>query len=289
MIYLENNFIKASFSPEGAELQSLINKHNGTNYLWSGNKDFWGKFSPVLFPIVGGLKDNTYYFEDVPYHLSRHGFARDSKFTTSKMSESEVIFSLTETAGTMKNYPFKFNLEVSYKLEKNVLKCNYCVENTSDRTNMFFSIGGHPAFSVDVNEQVDYSDYYLKFNADEELIYHKIYNDLISDEIDKIKLDGRKLPLAYELFYNDALVFKSLKSNQISLRNNKNSNQLDFNFEDFPYFGIWAAKNANFICLEPWCGIADTESHNQNLISKEGIRSLGPTEKFTRTWSVSLT
>lgn len=288
MIYLENEVIKASFSPLGAELQELINKKNDENYLWKGDKQFWGKFSPILFPIVGGLKDNTYFFKNKQYHLSRHGFARDKEFEVSQLSDNELLFTLKNSAETLKIYPFEFVLRVRYRLDSNILSCSYEVSNPSEAESLHFSIGGHPAFSINTGNGINYSDYYLEFDTDEELIYNKIQNDLITDETQVIELNKNRLALTHELFYQDALVFKSLKSNRISLRNNKNENGLDFKFEGFPYFGIWAAKDADFVCLEPWCGIADVTGHNQNLEIKEGIMTLKPGDDWARRWSVSI-
>ncbi len=288
MITLENDSIKASFSPKGAELQSVIYKQTNQNYLWNGDKNFWGKFSPVLFPIVGGLKDDAFIYEGASYHLSRHGFARDNEFTVRQLSDTEVFFFLEQSCETLKVYPFEFHLSIQYKLEENMLSCRYEVTNPSHGKKLLFSLGGHPAFAITTNDDTTYEDYYLEFNADEELIYHKIDQDLICEETEVIELDKKKLPLKYELFHQDALVLKSLKSNLISLRNYKNTSRLDFKFEGFPYFGIWAAKNADFICLEPWCGIADTIGHNQELVSKEGIVALEPNKTFSRIWSISL-
>ncbi len=124
------------------------------------------------------------------------------------------------------------------------------------------------------------ADYFLQFSADTELTYHEIDDNLISSKTVTLKLDDRKLFLKHKLFYNDALVIKNLKSTSISLMNTKNYNGINFKFENFPYFGIWAAKDANFICLEPWCGIADSIHHNQQLKDKEGIITLAPNAEW---------
>lgn len=287
MIYLENDCIKAGFSSKGAELQQLINIKNGENYLWEGDTKFWGKFSPVLFPIVGSLKDDTYRYKDGSYKLSRHGFARDKEFSLEIQNSDELLFVLSHSADTLVAYPFKFMLGIRYKLDNTTLSCSYEVLNT-DEKELLFSIGGHPAFAINTSNGCAYSDYYLQFDKDIMLNYHDIENDLISNNTNNIPLDGGKLALDHRLFYNDALVFKTLKSEKISLRNRKNSNRIDFEFKNFPYFGIWAARDADFICLEPWCGIADGVRHEQILENKEGIIKLAPKQVFKRTWSVAI-
>jgi galactose mutarotase-like enzyme len=287
MIYLENDFIKAGFSTKGAELQQLLHIESGENYLWNGNAEFWGKYSPVLFPIVGGLKENTYRYNEESYKLSRHGFARDNEFSVEKQTSNELLFVFCGTSDTQAVYPFEFKLGIRYTLEKASLSCSYEVLNTGEKE-LLFSVGGHPAFAVHTSEELSYSDYYLQFDKDTSIEYHQIENDLISNNTKVLELDNGKLGLQHQLFYNDALVFKTLKSEKITLANNKNSNRLDFEFHNFPYFGIWAAKDADFVCLEPWCGIADVIGHDSALENKEGIVKLSQNQLFTRTWSVTI-
>lgn len=285
MIFLENEHLKASFAIKGAELQSLKNKKNNTEYLWSGNPDYWGKFSPVLFPIVGGLKLHTYYYKNKAYHLPRHGFARDKNFEPNQISSTTLVFSLKHDEETLKVYPFPFELQLRYTLTGATLSCSYTVSNPAE-DNMLFSIGAHPAFATEVNAGLAYTDYFLQFNKEERLTYHKIREDLVDHQTATITLSDRKLPLTHELFYDDALILKTLKSDCISLRNRKNTRGIHFSFKNFPFFGIWAAKDADFVCLEPWQGIADGIDHNQHLEHKEGIIILGPGKQWTGNWDV---
>jgi galactose mutarotase-like enzyme len=286
MIILENETLTASFNPKGAELQSLKSKVDHTEYIWNADPAFWAKHSPVLFPIVGALKDNAYYYEGVRYELSRHGFARDQEFEVEPVNATEVVFTLRSSEETRLVYPFDFVLSLRYKLSENGLSCSYEVQNPEDKE-LLFSVGGHPAFATPV-EGLSYNDYRLTFNADTEISYHKIVDNLISAQTVLLPLENQELPLKHELFYEDALVFKTLKSNQITLTNTVNQKGLEFSFENFPYFGIWAAKDANFVCLEPWCGIADASDHNQQLAEKEGIINLPPHQNWARTWTVKI-
>jgi len=285
-ISLENEHLRLTFAAKGAELQYVTGVDSGTEYLWSGDANFWGKFSPVLFPIIGALKNNSYKFEGEIYELPRHGFARDMDFKYEKISAHEIVFTLNANHQTLKNYPFEFKLCLRYQLNKTNICCTYEVSNTGTK-DLFFSIGGHPAFAAPLNNQGIYTDYYLQFNKDEELTYHHIVDNLVTEETSTIQLNEGKLFLKHDLFYQDSLVFKNLKSDWISLMNTKNYNGLDFHFKDFPYFGIWAAKDADFICLEPWCGIADGVNHNQQLEDKEGMIKLAANEEWKRKWSVT--
>ena len=286
MIFLENEHIRVSFAEKGAELQHVTGVHSGTEFLWSGDKNFWGKFSPVLFPIVGGLKNDTYFYKGKSYILPRHGFARDLIFEHQLINEHELLFTLRDTEQTLKVFPFEFELGLRYKIFGASVCCTYEVFNPS-LGELLFSIGGHPAFAAPLNKQGIYDDYYLQFNNDEQITYHHIADNLMADTTSTLTLIDQRLPLKYELFYEDALVFKDLKSDSISLMNTKNYNGLNFKFQGFPYFGIWAAKDADFVCLEPWCGIADSIHHDQDFENKEGIVTLAANEKWERTWQLT--
>lgn len=287
MILLENDNIEVTFATKGAELQSIKNKSNGLNYLWKGDADIWGKHSPVLFPIVGALKDEKYYYDGKAYHLPRHGFARDQEFQMEQISESEILFTLQSNPETLEVYPFEFTFALRYRIADFTVSCTYEVTNSGEK-DMLFSAGGHPAFAAPLTPDTKYEDYYLEFAVDESLTYHKIEGNLISDDTDVLHLDRAQLSLKHSLFYNDALVFKNLSSRCITLKNTVNESGLHFRFADFPFFGIWAAKDADFVCLEPWCGIADGVMHNQQLSDKEGIISLSPGEDWKRVWEVEI-
>lgn len=285
MIIIENENLKAVISPLGAELQSLFNKKTGIEHMWSGDANYWGKHSPVLFPIVGALKNDTYYYNDKPYSLPRHGFARERTFLQDQISKEEAVFTLTQDAESLAVYPFAFTLKLHYKLQNDSLTCTYEVLNTG-YTELLFSVGGHPAFAVPMVPQSVYTDYYLEFNNSAALYRWKLEEGLIAANAVLLPTTGMKLFLQQELFYADAIVLKSMPANAIKLASNKHGHGLIFTFENFPFFGIWAAKNAGFVCLEPWCGIADSVNSNQQLVNKEGIITLAINTQWQRNWRV---
>jgi galactose mutarotase-like enzyme len=284
MVTLKNEVLTATISTKGAELQQLIHQHTGINYMWSGDAAYWGKYSPVLFPIVGGLKNDSYRYKEQTYALPRHGFARDKEFIAAQPGNTEAVFTLQDDAQTKKVYPFAFVLKLRYQLSGNSLSCTYEVYNPAEEV-LLFSIGAHPAFAVPLVKELVYSDYYLQFNKSETLQRWKLLNGLIDIKAEPVATTNNRLALHPSLFYEDAVVLKQLKSNCITLCADKNEHGMHFHFNDFPFFGIWAAKDAPFVCLEPWCGIADSVNHNQQLEEKEGINRLAPGESFIRTWS----
>jgi len=288
LITLENNFLQVTVDDKGAELKSLVSKSTGIDYMWSGDPAYWGKTSPILFPIVGALKDNTFIYKGKSYTLPRHGFARDMYFEVKQEEPETAVFCLESSDTSRENYPFDFELEVRYKLAEDQLAVTYQVVNKGKK-DMLFSLGAHPAFRVPMVENTSYEDHYLHFNQPESALRWPIVEGgLISETTVKFFEEDTRLKLTRELFYEDALVFKNLRSNTISIQSDRHAHGLDFQFEGFPFFGIWAAPNADFVCLEPWCGIADSVSHNQKLEKKEGIQKLPAQKTWGRSWRVHI-
>jgi galactose mutarotase-like enzyme len=285
MIQIKSDQLVITISEKGAELQSI--QLNGLEYLWQADPKYWSKHSPVLFPIIGELKDGKYIFENKEYHLPRHGFARDHVFEAKQISETSAIFTLKSSADTLSVYPFQFIFQLQYEIKQQTLYCSYIIQNLNEG-DMYFSVGGHPAFRVPLDEKLKYADYSLAFNKETSLKRFLLYNGLTNDKTEDVALDDKELHLKSSLFYNDAIVLKHLSSDQIELFSDKDPHGLKFSFEGFPYFGIWAAKDAPFVCLEPWCGIADNIHHNHQLTSKEGINQLAAGASWKRTWNVEL-
>ena len=284
MINLENDLIKASVHPMGAELHNLYSKQSGLEYLWDGNPEFWPRHSPVLFPIVGGLIDDAFVYKGKTYSMIKHGFARDTEFELENASATSASFILKSSETTLQSYPFEFLLRISYKLESSKVTVTYEVENPSHET-MYFSIGTHPAFNIPLVEGTVYTDYYLQFQQPENSVRHTLDGNLLTSTTPYLE-NQDKLPLKESLFYQDAVIFKDLKSTTISIKTDKSPHGLHFNFEGFPYMGIWAATDAPFVCIEPWCGITDSATHNQKIEDKEGIIALEPAKTWSKSWSI---
>jgi len=194
---ISNSNLTASIKHLGAELYSLKNNEN-KEYIWEGNHDFWGKHSPILFPIVGTLKNNSYNYNDTEYHLSRHGFARDMEFKLIDKKENSATFALQSSEETLKIYPFEFELQLLYTLEKKSLHIDYKVINKG-KLPMPFSIGAHPAFSL----AGDFGNYSMAFEKEETLEYYLLENDLISNKTKKVEVQNKQIQLSYKLFKND--------------------------------------------------------------------------------------
>ena len=278
---IKNEHIKAKIKSFGAELNSLQKIDEDLEYMWQGDSKYWNRHSPILFPIVGRLKNDSYTYQNQKYNMTQHGFARDKEFEVIKNEVDFIEFRLKSDEKTLEIYPFSFELYLSYKLEKNSLIVSYKVINKSD-DKMLFSIGAHPAFNWTLKEDEKKENYFLEFeNIKETKRYFLNDKGLVYDSVD-LKIIDNKIALNEELFKNDALVFEDLNIKTLTLKNSINENYIKLNFENFPYLGIWSKPTgAPFICVEPWFGVADDESSNQNFEDKKGIITLEKDEIFS--------
>ena len=280
IITIFNSQLSATINTLGAELIKLVK--NNKNYIWNIDETYWNKTSPILFPIVGRLKNDSYTFSGKAYKLPRHGFARNMEFTFDKKSDSQVIFELNETEETKAIYPFNFKLIISYTLIENELVIEYFVRNQSDGV-LPFSIGAHPAFAISDK----FENYSLQFNAADTFETHHLENESFNGKTNLVETRNNVIALNYALFEKDALVFKQLNSDEVILKNKENA-ILKVNFDHFPYLGIWTKENAPFLCIEPWCGLADAINHNGNIEDKEGMIHLPVGEDFLRTLRIEI-
>lgn len=278
---IENSELSVTIKHLGAELCSIQNQDK-KEYMWQADPAFWAKHAPILFPIVGTLKDNCYRYQKQDYQLSRHGFARDMNFKVLESSKTKVTFSLEHNEETLAMYPFQFELQISYGLEKSTLIVDYKVVNNG-KTIMPFSIGAHPAFALEGN----FNDYSLVFEKDEQLTYHLLANDLLSDHTKTLDLTDKKLDLSYDLFANDALIFKSIPSKELTIQQ-KGKDILKVAYSGFPDLGIWTKMQAPFICIEPWYGYSDTQNATGDLFNKEGIQTLQPEQSFNAQYKIEI-
>ncbi|WP_298498362.1 aldose 1-epimerase family protein [uncultured Algibacter sp.] len=290
MYTLNNNKLKISVKKTGAELCKITALKNNTEFMWHADPEIWGSYAPNLFPIIGALKENTFVFENSKYELPKHGIVRHNKdIVIQKQNDNSLTFKLVWNNNSLKKYPFKFEFYISYTLTDNKIEVKHTVKNIDTKT-MYFSVGGHPAFKCPVFKNEKYEDYFLEFEHTENSKKHLINmaNGLISSNTKTVFNNTNKLPLTHDLFNDDALIFKDLKSKKVTLKSANYGDILSVSYKDFDYLGIWAKPNGNYVCIEPWLGIADHENTNQNLIDKEGIISLSPNKSFEATYTIEI-
>lgn len=261
---------------KGAELTSI--KFNGIEKLHNG-ESFWNRHSPILFPIVGKLKDGKTKINGKVYEMGQHGFARDMEFE--EIGENSYVLRSNEE--TRKKFPFDFELYVSYKTTSNSVTTKYRVVN-KDQGTMLFGLGGHPAYLCEYSS----GKYRLEFEAIEDKIeFYQLEDGLVKNKPENPKkfLRENRIFLDRKTFENDAIIMKNLNSDDIYLKT-ETKTILGFNFKNFPYLAIWSKQDAPFICIEPWFNTADKVDSNGIFEEKENLIKLEKDKEFSAEYTV---
>ena len=281
-ITLKSGEVTAKIISKGAELKSL--RVGSRELMWSADPAFWGKTSPLLFPMIGTLKDGKTLINGSEYKITKHGFARDLEFTPEDFNGSSAMFSLVQNDYTKAMYPFDFKFTVRYTVKADGITVTYRVKNNSD-TDMPFCIGAHPAFAT----PGDMTDYHLEFPKIETAAV-PIYNLTtgLHEENNRRELmnGATELPLSHEMFYKDVCYFDRIRSRQVQLLNKENVG-VRVEFPDFTSLGVWQAKDAPFLCIEPWCGSADFDDCTGVFAEKRGIEILAPGAEKPFTYAIT--
>jgi len=268
---LKNGILEVNVKKEGAELTSI--KYNDMEYLWSG-KEYWKRQAPVLFPIVGRLKNDTTIIEGKEYHMNQHGFARNMEFREVYSDDQKVTYLLKSDEETKKMYPYSFELYISYELNGNNIVVTYEIKNVDDKK-ILFCIGGHPAFCWPLVKGEEFCDYYIEFEEKETQKFREIEGGCIKNTDKMILEDTNRIELNKEIFGIDTFVLKDLNSKWVALKSKRNNHSVKLHFEGFPYLGIWSRTDeAPFVCLEPWIGVADYFDTTGEFRDKDSVVEL---------------
>ena len=286
---IKNDNFQVSVKEIGAELCSFKSLNSNSEFIWDGSPDVWAAHAPNLFPVIGCLKDGGFLYHGEEYKCPKHGFIRNNEnISLIEKGENYLTFTLKYNDESLKIYPFKFEFLIKYILEKNTLSVQHKVTNHGDE-NMLFSLGGHPGFMCPVNDDENYDDYYLEFEKSETAQTWRVQKDgLIGNKTFPVFDEPTIIKLHPHIFDDDALVFKNLNSSKVCLKSRKSEQVLSVNFEDFPYLGIWAKPNAEYVCIEPWIGIADSFNTGRDFETKEGLIKLDPKKDFTATYTITI-
>ena len=287
MVTLENEVLKITLREHGAEMRSLTEKKDGTEYLWNGDPSWWKYSSPVLFPIVGKLHEGKYKVDGKVYELPSHGFGRISDFALLGNTETTAKFALDWSEETLKCYPYKFRLEISYKLENNAVAVGWRVINKDDRT-IYFSIGAHPALRCPITAGEDIDDCFLEFEGEEKAEKFAVTDDafLINEYVPGFK--GKEQPLSWEFFAKGTWIFDKLASNKVTVRSKKSQKSVAVSAPGFPFWAFWSPEKggAPFICIEPWFGHADFAGYDGEFARRHGTQSLEAGREFNAEYKI---
>lgn len=271
---MENAFAHVEVDELGAQLHSLRRRKDGYEYLWQGDPAIWPGQAPILFPIVGSLAEERYWLGGQPYQMPRHGFARRKRFFCVDESNDRLVFSLTDDVETRAQYPFAFELRVTYLLTGQRLGVTHTVLNPAAEP-LYFSLGAHPAFRCEIGDT-------LRFECREENLHtQRIGADgLRTGELFAVPGNGREIEITEELFLHDALILSGLRSRCVTLESRRKGRVVTVMLGGAPYLGLWAKPGAPFVCIEPWYGVADPCRPALDFTQKQGIQRLEGKGRF---------
>lgn len=275
---IENEYLTCEINDFGAELHSLKSKENGKEYVWYGKTEIWYGQAPILFPVIGQLNSDRYFYNGKEYSMPKHGLVRKMNFDLVECGGSKAVFSRKSNADTLEKYPFEFELLATFELEGKTLKNTLTVIN-KDSKKMYFSIGAHPGFNCKVGDVIE-------FEQPETVCTERIdHTNLLMPEKFPLLDNEKQITITKEIFEPDALIISGLKSKKLRL---KGENEIEFTFGDVPVLGIWAKPGAPYVCIEPWHGINDCHDVVDDISKKREIRSLEAGEKFDFPWTAEI-
>ncbi len=279
MITLKNEHLTVSLNAFGAELSSIVDT-KGREYMWQGDPAFWTGRAPILFPITGRLLSDSYTYNDTKYYLQQHGFARKNAFNLVSEDDSHAVFTLASDEDTKRVYPFDFLLTAEFLLEGKILTVKNIVRNTGNET-MYFSIGAHPAFNIQLGDRVEFSE--------TETFVTKLFGDNGLAIGEKLFAENtNSITITKNIFDGDALFFENIKSTSATVVSQKDGALLKMSFEKAPFVGLWAKPGAPYVCIEPWQGMFDTPEVSGKIEEKPYIMTLKPNEEYVFTYTVEI-
>lgn len=286
---IRNEWLQVTVDTLGAQLRSICTR-DGIEYLWQGDPVFWNEQAPVLFPYIGRLTDNSYQFCGKTYSMGIHGFAKAAEFTVAEQESHRLVLELRETEQTLKQYPFRFVLQITYSLREKTLDISFGVRNTSDCV-MPFGIGGHPGFNVPLVPGECFEDYEIEFNRpclpDRIGFTQQVY---LSGKDQPYPLEeGKRLALRHELFDEDAIILKNM-ARQVTLRSRVSGKGVCVSYPDMPYLGLWhwPKTQAPYICIEPWSSLPSRQDVIEEISCKSDLNHLTSGGFYETIWSVTV-
>ncbi|NLA77680.1 MAG: aldose 1-epimerase family protein [Clostridiales bacterium] len=279
MVYTaENELFTLAVKQAGAELTSFKSKKTGKEYIWCGDESIWYGQAPVLFPVIGKLLDDKYRLNGTEYEMPKHGLARKRPFELVSKKGNQLVFVQREDDETLKKYPYKYELYITFTIDGSTLRVNHRVVNTNEST-MHFSIGAHPGFNCKIGDK-------LEFDVAQTLRTERIdAESIIIDETFPLLDNENAITVTEDIFKTDALILSGMKGENISLVNSEGKRYITFNYGSAPFLGIWAKPGAPYVCIEPWYGVNDSYDRKGDISQKRGINSLPAGESFEFSWS----
>ncbi|OUO89428.1 aldose epimerase [Gordonibacter sp. An230] len=287
-ILLGNEELAVGVSSKGAELRSVM--RDGIERMWCGDPAVWGRRAPLLFPLIGRLRDGWYALDGRRVKAPTHGFCRDRAFSAERVSDTEARFTTASDEQTRADYPFDFRLTVRFSLEGSTLAKTHTVENTGD-VPMPFELGGHEAYATCLLPGERMADYFVRFEGVDFIeMFGMDEAGILTLPKTKVPLEDGRLTKTPEQLGIDTVVLEGVPGSAVALGCAKNDHEVRVEFPDFPYLGIWTKAgqdDARYLCIEPWSALPDAHFSPRELAEKLGVRTLAPGERATLSYRMT--
>jgi galactose mutarotase-like enzyme len=287
---IENDYLSVTVASLGAELMSIKNKKDDSEYLWQGDSKYWGGRAPIMFPICGRLYEGKYTYLGKEYTMPNHGIARGSEFSLKSASKEQLTLSLISNEETKKSYPFDFTFDVTFELIKSTLKITYTVKN-NDTKELIFAVGGHPAFNVPINNEGDFEDYYVEFASKSNALRVDFSPTCFCTKNDKLfnEEGTKRIDLKHSLFDDDAIFLYNIDK-KIKLASDISNRSVTLKYDRMKYVGLWHAPktDAPYICIEPWSSIPANEGVVDDLLTKEEMNKLPAGYTYKNSYTITI-
>ena len=279
---IENDNLICTIDSNGAEIRSLKDKATGKEYIWQINTSIWGSSSPVLFPAIGKIKADKIVYNNTDYAMTKHGIIRNNDtLSFQKNNTSECTFTLNSSSETFKKYPYAFTFSVTFTLIEKRLIMNYTIENR-DIAPMQFACGGHTAYACPLSENTKLSDYVIEFPTQFPLKSSTLGDSgLLSQHTRNVETNKGVLALSDTLFNDDALIFPNIECNWVRLRKKDEKKGVVVTFKGYPNLALWSKPKADYVCIEPWLGLPDSEDESVQITEKTTYKTIEPDTKFS--------
>ena len=286
---ISNDFLKVTIDTLGAQLQS-ITAADGTEYLWYGDKTYWGSRATNLFPYVGRLTEGSYLCNGKRYSMTQHGFAKRMEFTVTEQTEQKIILTLTDNEETRECFPFRFAFSLIYELDGATVRYTYHVENHGENT-MYFGLGGHPGFRLPLEDGKTFEDYRLTFARPchpGRALLSPAYQMSGVETLFPLENDTT-LFMRHALFDDDAIILHHFEKT-VTLSAGEGTRGVTLHMPKMNYLGIWHAvkTDAPFVCLEPWVSLPSRDGVIEDFSQQSDLVSLDAGKIYSNEWSITV-
>lgn len=265
---IRNSGVSVRVSEKASEITSFRDEATGIEYMWQGDPAFWSGRNPTLFPMVGSTYDKKIRINGKVYEMGNHGFTRHSMFTCIAHTEDTIVNQLRDSEETLAQYPFHFCMTIRYTLKNRTLCVDYTLENTGTET-MPFHFGLHPAFNCPLEDTKPQSAYCLELNE----------TDLVEGVMSsRIELDREKLERTIIIDHPKTTV----------TRLTDGTHGVEVEAHGYDWLAFWSAKNAPFVCIEPWMSHTDFEPVECDYAEREGAILLPAGDTWHKSYTITI-